>query len=53
MTKTKSPVKRLNTNHPIGRKKNKRTRHEIDPTMKHQIHQFQKLNPGIRQLNSA
>ena len=30
-------------------KKNKRTRHEINPTMKYQIHQFQKSNPGIRQ----
>jgi len=49
MTKTKSPVKRLSTNQPIGSKKNKRTRHEINPTMKHQIHQFQKSNPGIRQ----
>ena len=48
MTKTKSPVKRLSTNQPIG-SKNKRTRHEINPTMKHQIHQFQKSNPGIRQ----
>jgi len=48
MTKSKSPVKRLNTNKPKDTK-NKRIRHEITPAMKHKIHQFQKLNPGLKQ----
>jgi len=50
MTKSKSPVKRLNTNKPKDTK-NKRIRHEITPAMKHEIHQFQKLNPGLKQAD--
>ena len=50
MTKSKSPVKRLNTNKPKDTK-NKRIRHEFTPAMKHEIHQFQKLNPGLKQAD--
>ena len=50
MTKSRSLVKRLNTNKPKDTK-NKRIRHEITPAMKHEIHQFQKLNPGLKQAD--
>ena len=49
-SKSKSPVKRLNKNKPKDTK-NKRIRHEITPAMKHEIHQFQKLNPGLKQVD--